>query len=170
MSPRFRPSNSSPPRWECPRAGWRLGANMANEPRTIKGPCFAIHAGKNIGGTGRSPDVDVGLMLQIASDAGSRWGGLPYREMSKKEMRDLIDKTIAEIAALSSSIVAVANISHVLPKRPSGIEGWHMPDSFGWVLGNVRVLSPIACRGSQGLWEPSHLVYASIQRQIAGIA
>lgn len=131
---------------------------------------FAIHAGKNIGGTGRSPEIDVGLMLQIASDAGFRWGGLPYRKMSKKEMRDLIDKTIAEITALSSSIVAVANVSHVLPKRPSGIEGWHMPDSFGWVLGDVRVLSPIACRGSQGLWEPPHLVYASIQRQIAGIA
>ena len=42
MSPRFRPSNSSPPRLECPRAGWRLDAraDMATEPRTIKGPCF----------------------------------------------------------------------------------------------------------------------------------
>lgn len=56
-----------------------LGKRIENRgwppPESLIGQPFALHAGKSIGGNGRDPRLDVGSMLQIASDAGYRWEG-----------------------------------------------------------------------------------------------
>lgn len=120
---------------------------------------FAIHAGKHIGGNGRDPEGDIGIMLQVASDAGFRWDDKSLGEMGYQNYLALLRQTHAEIAGICSSVVCVVRLTHVLPKRPQNFEGWHAPDSFGWVLDDVRPVDRLVCRGAQGLWSvPSPLV------------
>lgn len=113
---------------------------------------FCIHAGKNIGGTGREIESDVGIMLQIASDAGYRWDGKAMRDFTYREYLSLVDRVVADIRAMSSSLVCAVRLDGVLPKRPQNMDGWHAPDSYGWKLADVKRFDPIPCKGMQGLW------------------
>lgn len=139
----------------------KLGKRVENRgwlpPRGLTD--FAIHAGKQIGGNGRDPNGDIGVMLQVASDAGVRWDGKSLAEMGYQNYRELLRKTYIEIDEIRSSVVCVVRLASVLPKRPQNFDGWHAPDSFGWVLDDVRPVERLVCRGAQGLWPvPSPLV------------
>jgi hypothetical protein len=131
-----------------------LGKTIENRgwtpPRNLSR--FCIHAGKNIGGNGRDIESDVGMMLQIASDAGYRWDGKAMSDFAYPEYLRLIERTIEEIRAMSSALVCAVRLDGMLAKRPQNMDGWHAPDSFGWKLADIQRFAPIPCKGAQGLW------------------
>lgn len=148
-----------------------LGKRVENRgwmPRTtLIGQPLAIHAGKAIGGGGRDPRIDVGAMLQIASDAGHRWDGKRIGDLRGPQYNRLLDEVIAGIRAMSSAVVCISTLAGVLPKRPRNFHGYHAPDSYGWKLENVIVLQePVTVKGARGLWLLPDDVLACVREQL----
>lgn len=134
-------------------------------PRSLIGQDFALHAGKNIGGTGRDPESDVGEVLQYASDAGYRWDGKSMADIGYPAYCLLCKQVVDAVKARSAGIVAIVRLDGWLPKQRT-CNGWHMPDSFGWQLTLRKVLRDVVpCKGMQGLWT----VPEDIAREVVGM-
>lgn len=140
--------------------GWMPPAGLSGQP-------LAIHAGKAIGGGGHDPRIDVGTMLQIASDAGHRWEGKRIGDFRGAQYSRMLDEVIADIRAMSSAVVCVSKLAGVLPKRPRNFDGYHAPDSYGWKLNSVLVLQdPVRAKGARGLWLLPEDVLAKVREQL----
>lgn len=148
-----------------------LGKRVENRgwmpPRELIGQPLAIHAGKAIGGGGSDPRVDVGIMLQIASNAGHRWDGKRIGDLGSAQYNRLLDEVMAGIRAMSSAVVCISTLAGVLPKRPRNFDGHHAPDSYGWKLDSVLVLQePVRVKGARGLWLLTDDVLAKVREQL----
>lgn len=65
------------------------------------------------------------------------------------------DGARVDFKPVCSAIVATVRLVGVVEPRDltTRFAPWHIPGSWGWLLGDVQVLPrPIKCPGSQGLW------------------
>lgn len=96
---------------------------------------FLIHAAKSV----RRDDYDDAVLF------AAREGGL-----------DLANRIPAFDALERGGIVGAANLYTVIhPLRPLEMPHrlkWHMPEQFGFVLGDVRPLPFLPCKGALGFW------------------
>lgn len=142
----------------------KLGKDVENRtrqpPSTLKpGDLLAIHAGTYLGGTQRHQSI--GAIFEPVSVMARRAG---WRLGTKAADNTIIgfsiltpttfEKKVHEIP--KGAVVTVTRYAGVLEpcKSPQGAwVPWWAGDQYGWKLEEVRTLvSPVSCRGQQGLW------------------
>ena len=164
--------------WAICRLNKRVENRGYRPPAAMVGELVAIHAGKYFGGrAGRVAtvealhaiedtaceagwEVDVTLSRErvfLNGDQDVRWGirGSTLLERGDDRYLPLHRVNDAYTPIATSAIVAVARIGFLIEPTPDPTHPWHAPDSWGWLLEDVRVLDePILCKGKQGLWFP----------------
>jgi hypothetical protein len=136
-----------------------LGKRIENRPwkppEKLLGERIAIHAGKSVGGRPGFPAMLDGCRAVAARDpltvfaleAGEAYLGTPLR------MRLIETSAIIATARLDGWSDAEGRAELPAEATPPDAWRWGDPTSpFWWHLSDVRLVVPVPCRGSLGLW------------------
>lgn len=125
-------------------------------PTNVRGP-IAIHAGKKAADSG----------IQDVKDA------LPPAAIYPDQPNRILDYIFNERWVLGA-IVAIADVRDCRRMDAEWIDaldpveqalGDHKADRYGWILGDVQRIEPVACRGSQGIWDVPDDVAQAVKNQ-----
>lgn len=142
---------------------WRLPPGMADSR-------IAIHAGKEIGGSGCDQATAVMRLVEMASYAG--WSYY-FTQNSHSHQVVVFEKGGVEVIFDSEKIakggiVAVATFTgSYKPIIRQGAPAWGVLGQHHWYIKDVDVLVvPVACRGAQRLWRIPPDEFSAIRRQL----
>lgn len=121
-------------------------------PKSLHGERFAIHSSKKF------PVVSEETVREIIS-AGTG-GPKAFAEANRWAASYPTKREDFTLGAIVCTVILEGVIT-----EPTGnplIDRWY-EGQFGWLLKDVRVFEPIACRGSQKLWNVSHETFKQIE-------
>lgn len=125
-------------------------------PASLMGEVFALHAGK------RYDDPSEGLRWPLPDD----WK--PPREHE-------CPLGVVAVARLVGVVLPLEMIEVWVPPGASGHVRvtdkpldmrWWSKGAFGWILSEVRALTPVPCNGMQGVWTLKPDIEAQVRAQL----
>jgi len=135
-----------------------LGKDCENRtwpaPRWLVGRLLAIHAGKNVGGHpgAKSFHSGISLVRELAVKAGHDPGAFA----------EWLNTMRSKIMESTGAVVSVATVG-----APGEVNSpWAARSQRQWPLLDVVPLSPVRCRGAQGLWDLPPTVEEAVREQL----
>lgn len=103
------------------------------------------HLGKDIENRTWKCPLPIGTYIAIHN--GKKWDDSAVEFI--RDVTDIFDATMNPVEDPSGAIIAIARFDGNTEDAP--ISDWFM-GPIGWKLSDVAPISPIYCRGQQGLW------------------
>jgi len=154
-------------------------------PRAMVNQDFAIHAGANIGGTTSASNIvdalyDVMHMARAArwQVSGKPWGVMRFQKGGEERRwsgRNIVKSCVVAVAKIVAVFDPGGSVEVHEYRRAKGsssfprVQGssWGVNGQYQWVLGEVRPLVPIPCRGHQRFWEIAPDIEEEVLAQIS---
>jgi hypothetical protein len=133
-------------------------------PTWMRGEELAIHAGGVVGGRLLEPWEAIDSVTQMANRENWSTSDTRSGAFFSKDDSGLFYLNVRTLTC--GAVAAVATVEDVVRATVASALPWAVPGQFQFVLGDVKPIEPVSCRGFQKLWNLPEDIEATVRERL----